>query len=194
MSCHVVIILCLSSFSHPKTLPLFFLFIYLFTSLHPPCLLQTPPGLQLPSFSARSPWNPPRTIDIVWSRSLGKHEHELLTLKPVVALIIVSSYQFVLWWAVGQMWLTRANNVWLIKIILLETTQSVLMAHVSKSGEADTFPTWHGREKCTHSAKSSDLSPVPSQSLMICDANDFHSDAIHSKTKGGVADTESLMC
>lgn len=36
------------------------------------------PGLQLPSFPARSPWNPPRTINIVWEHSLGKHEQKRL--------------------------------------------------------------------------------------------------------------------
>lgn len=40
------------------------------------------PGLQLPSFPARSLWNPPRTINIVWEHSLGKHEPKrLISLK-----------------------------------------------------------------------------------------------------------------
>lgn len=145
VSCHVLIILSLFFLSPQNPPPVcfvcLFILFYFFFYLHPPCLLQTTPGLQLPSFSARSPWNPPRTIDIVWSRSLGKHE--LLTLKRVVvAPITVFSYQFVWRQTVGQMWLTRANSVWLIKIISLKTTHSVLMAHVSKSSEADTFP--HG--------------------------------------------------
>lgn len=69
LSCHLVV----------------FFFLSLITPLNPPTphpfhipassLLATiSPGLQLPSFPARSPWNPPRTINIVWKRSLGKHE------------------------------------------------------------------------------------------------------------------------
>lgn len=37
-------------------------------------------GLHLPSFTARSPRNPPRTINIVWEHSLGKHEPKGLSI------------------------------------------------------------------------------------------------------------------
>lgn len=73
--CLFSLLLFLPAFVLPSLCPLFsFSHPHLVTSLHPPCLLQSPSGLQLPSSPARSPWNPPRTINIVWERSLGKHE------------------------------------------------------------------------------------------------------------------------
>lgn len=55
----------------------FVLFFFISFPFSPPwfLLLATiSPGLQLPPFPAHSPWNPPRTINVVWKYSLGKHE------------------------------------------------------------------------------------------------------------------------
>lgn len=72
MFCHVVL--------------LFFLFLLLdphFHILASSLLATISLGLHLPSFTARSPWNPPRTINIVWKRSLGKHEPKGLSISHI---------------------------------------------------------------------------------------------------------------
>jgi len=66
--------------SHFLTCPVMLSFFSPFFSqppCSPPCILllaTISPGLQLLSIPAHSPWNPPTTINIVWERSLGKHE------------------------------------------------------------------------------------------------------------------------